>query len=312
MREGTGAFTQAVSLAKALNIPLLDVNVMVGDKPVFSEYMGLKVYHPVGSFYNTLKELNIDVLLINSMPGEMIGEIQNIKKICKIITIAHLQMYEHYVTDNYQSHLLFVVPFFNLSDVIICLSEKQKEILESFVTAPIVVIPPGIDYTKYKSIEANPSDEDFIMVSRISPIKNHLTPYLAMKRVNKTHPNSFLKIYGHSTINKKFSLDFIRTLKLEEHVGLFDYIDHDRVITETCNSRALICSSFIENCSVSVLEAKALGVPVIEEDPFSPKEFADKMIDVLENYEKHKKRAEKERSKMHKYDIKLIAKQYRK
>ena len=89
-------------------------------------------------------------------------------------------------------------------------------------------------------------------------------------------------------------------------------IPHLDMILEIAKAKIFLSTSLSELCSLAELEAMALGVPVVRCRKLDYVECADKVRNVLENYDYHHKRAEEiRRSKdLQECDVAVVARKY--
>ena len=308
---GGSGTNQGLLLAKALGGDILIPTQVLSDNSyVKADHDGTEIYYPSKSYTELIRDLNPDVLLIHYMELGLLNEIKNIKKFCKVVTITHENLFDLFLTDMKRQYLPYFLQFLDNSDLVICLSKNQQELLSNIVNTKLRVIPPAIEFDRYRNIEATAPNNDFIMGGRLVQIKQHVTPFIAMKEIIKKYPDAFLKVYEEGIMKHTYE-EFILHQNLEQHIGLFGLVSHNQFISAMCISKALVVSSLNENNSVTCLEAQALGVPIIWENPFSPKDFSTKMLDVLDNYKKYKDIAESKRDAMKEYDIINITKKFK-
>ena len=79
-------------------------------------------------------------------------------------------------------------------DCVIAPSELVKENLETMGIRNVVRIPTAIDLNKWEKSDGD--SKRVVTVSRVDPIKNHITSIFAMKRLGKEIPNLEYEIYG--------------------------------------------------------------------------------------------------------------------
>lgn len=307
--EATGGYGQAELLAKNMKHDFMYCTPIPTSKTLIGESVGITTHYPSYNMVNTIKELDPDILLVHSLSTELSNEIEAIKKYTRVVYVAHVQLYEHFLMDMYRGYLPMIYRFMANSDLIICLSNDQENIINEFTNTKTRVIPPAIDYAHYSNLEAEPVSNTFTIAGRLFPVKNHFTIIAAMRHTIKKYPDAFLSIYGDGPLANDYAM-MIAHLGLTENIGFFGHLGHDQLIGELCTSKALISPSFIENNSVSVIEAKALGLPVINGNSFSPREYADKMVDLIENYDKYKKIALNNRVFAKENDIEEISLEY--
>lgn len=298
-------------ISRGLGAPMMHfIPLSKGSKVMEGEIDNIVVYYPVRSLYQSIEVLNPDILLVHSASTNLCREIKEIKKVCPTVAyVCHANVYELLITDAIRQYFDYMLFLLDNCDLVISVSESQKQILEMLTDNKIVTIPPAIEYDKLKNIEATPRDFEFIMCGRLVSIKNQLTPIIAMKELSKKYPNAFLKIFG-SGVLERFYRKLVGQLKLEDNVGIFGNVSHNDIISEMCYSTALISSSFYENNSVSVLEATALGVPVVNQIKYSPYGLYLHLCDVIENYDDFKKIANIKRKDVKHCDVKVVVREY--
>lgn len=307
---GGSGTNQAMLMAKALNSELMVPGRVLSDSSyVKSTHEGTDIYYPSKTYTEIIRDINPDVLLIHFMDLGMLNEIENIRKICRVVTIAHENFFDLFLTDMKRPVLPYFVRFLQNSDLVVCLSEAQREVLSNVINTKLRVIPPAIEFNLYRNIEATAPNNDFISGGRLVQIKQHVTQFLAMKEVIKKYPDAFLKVYEDGLMKPTYE-EFIIHQNLVQHIGLFGLVPHNQFISDMCISKALVMSSLNENNPLVCMEAQALGVPIIWENPFSPKDFSDKMLDVLDNYDVYKDIAESKRDLMKEYDIDVAKKKF--
>jgi len=310
--EESGGYTQAELLAKYLGSPMINfLPVGRGDKVMQTEIDGIIAYYPAKSLYGAIKALAPDVLLVHTPSTNLCSELHEIKKLCKVIYVCHANLYEFLLTDSMRMYIKYMIYLMDDADLIISVSDEQRKLLEQITDNKIVMIPPAVEYEQLKRVETYPREKEFMLVGRLSPIKNHLTPIIAMKRISKEYPNSFLKIFGSGLLDT-FYREILGVMKLESNVNLFNNVSHNEIITELCHSSALVNSSISENESVAILEAKALGIPVISGYSFSPEGYYKEMKDLIEDYDSFRRLAEGSRETIKSYDVENICKRYKK
>lgn len=107
-----------------------------------------------------------------------------------------------------------------------------------------------------------PNEPTFICVGRFSPEKGHLILLDAFSRVAERNPEARLVIAGDGPLRAKIE-DRIRTLGLQPRVRITGWISNEVVRRELLASRVLVQPSLQEGLPVVLMEAMALGRPVI-------------------------------------------------
>ena len=102
----------------------------------------------------------------------------------------------------------------------------------------------------------------FMMVGSFDPYKGHLTAIEAWEYVVNTHPDLHLVIAGEGILQPDYE-KLIAKIGCQERVHLIGQISHSEVIELLKFSEGLIFPSVNEGLGYVLLEAGAVGVPVI-------------------------------------------------
>lgn len=311
--EISGGSNQAILLAKYLASPLMHYLPTNTDELPKTSIDNVLAFYPSKSLFMSIAKLNPDILLVHTPSTNLVGEVNNIKKICKIVYVCHANIFEFLLSDSQRVYLPYLIKLLDESDVVVSVSDKQRKLLSKLTKNKIVVIPPAIEYNKLKNVESYPRKYELIMAGRVEPFKNHLIPILAMKEVIKKYRNAFLKIFGFGNLMNLYN-QLISAYELNDNIALYGHIKHDELITEMCYSSALLISSFDENASVVELEAKALGIPVLNVNPFDVGSCASVIKDLFKNYDKYKEKADVIRSsdELASHDVSVVSNAYKK
>ena len=107
------------------------------------------------------------------------------------------------------------------------------------------------------------------------PHKNHLILIMAFYLYHKTFNNHLHLVFSGSGINDNPSIkDLITQYHLQEYVHILDYIDSDDMPGLYKNAQALVFPSLFEGFGIPLLEAMAMGCPIIASDSTSVPEVA--------------------------------------
>jgi glycosyltransferase involved in cell wall biosynthesis len=107
-----------------------------------------------------------------------------------------------------------------------------------------------------------PREPQFTCVGRLSIEKAQLVLVGAVRRLRDEGLSVKVTLLGDGPMRQRIE-EAIRAAKLEDSVTLLGWASGDRVKQEISNARALILPSFAENLPVVIMEAMALGRPVI-------------------------------------------------
>lgn len=102
-----------------------------------------------------------------------------------------------------------------------------------------------------------------VCVGRLEPQKNHKLLLLAFAAVNKQHPEYVLHIYGRGSLENELK-QLASQLSISKTV-IFEGFRKD-VLTDIIDAGMFVLSSDYEGMSNSLLEAMAVGLPVISTD----------------------------------------------
>ena len=107
------------------------------------------------------------------------------------------------------------------------------------------------------------SSKHIVSVGRLEKQKNQMLLINSFYYVNKKYPEYILDIYGEGSLNKELTLR-IKELNLEDNVFLHGYSSDIYRILE--DAEFFILSSDYEGMSNALIEAMAIGMPVISTD----------------------------------------------
>jgi len=127
----------------------------------------------------------------------------------------------------------------------------------------IVVIHCGLD-SRFLDEPLTPpaSANRFICVGRLCEQKAQLVLLAAAVRLRDARTPFHIVLAGDGPLRGVLE-ETIRKAGLEDHVDITGWVSGDRVRREIVASRALVLPSFAENMPVVIMEAMALGRPVI-------------------------------------------------
>lgn len=151
---------------------------------------------------------------------------------------------------------------YRFADVVVC---QTKDAIGSFPAAigrKAVVIPNPVEVGELQPYEGE-RKKRIVAVGRLEPQKNHALLLRAFAAFAGTHPQYTLDLYGKGELESELRRLAV-SLGIEDKVHLCGFSGRVR---EEINSAAMyVLSSDYEGISNSMLEALALGVPVIATD----------------------------------------------
>ena len=151
---------------------------------------------------------------------------------------------------------------------LVFLTEEYKSQISKDYSLPknkVSLIPNGINLDKYLvNRDYKKSVQTISMVSRLVPIKDHLTLVSSMKLIENEFPDVKLLIAGagvsFSVIQNK-----IQTLNLK-NVELLGAISEEEIIELLKKSDVYVHPTFGETMSTSLMQAMGSGLPIISSD----------------------------------------------
>ena len=198
------------------------------------------------------------------------------------------------------------------ADALIALTEHMKQKMIEILNRErncVFVIPNGIDYEffsgylrKRDSVISKPrNDEKVILyVGRLEPVKGVRYLVQAMRILKDMVRNLKLTIVGDGS-ERKCLKELVRNLGLEDHVVFVGRVPHDKIPEYMASADVFVLPSLSEGFGMVVVEAMAMGLPVIASrvgglpeiikdcengflvEPRNPRDIAEKIILLLTN-----------------------------
>ena len=172
---------------------------------------------------------------------------------------------EIYLNQGQRDMIVSILTGMDNMDVIIPPNEHVKKNMETMglenVSEPV---PPMIDLEKWEEVRKPPEDKEDIIVSatRLSPIKNLELAIFSMKSVLEDNPNARYEIYGEGQ-DMKYLSNLVNKLIGTERIEIKGFEDPKKIYER---GKVFLQLSLSENLSLSPLEAKASGLPVVVSD----------------------------------------------
>jgi len=203
-----------------------------------------------------LEEMDPDAVMIHTVGTYLLNEVRKIAKEYPTALRLGMNPIEFYFYSKQVDQILWSL---DNVDCVIAPSELVKENLEAMGLRNVVRIPTAVDLDKWD--KSNGDSQRVVTISRVDPIKNHITSIFAMKRLGKELPNLEYKIYGKG--GSTGLLKRIIDLTGSDWISLEGFKPARKVLSE---AKVFLQTSISENMSLSALEAMASGVPVVCSD----------------------------------------------
>ncbi len=157
---------------------------------------------------------------------------------------------------------------FTHADYIRVISSSTRKQVDSFIAdKPIAQFPAWIDLKDFIEAEYSPEKNSILFLGSVSERKNPLLLLRALNFLKKR--NTFrIRIVGPQ-INKKYLdsiTDYISNNTLDQSVFIEEEVSQEDVITYLSSSSLLVLPSISEGLGRVILEAQAVGCPVLVSD----------------------------------------------
>lgn len=161
----------------------------------------------------------------------------------------------------------------NAVDQIIVPSKAMRAILENYgVKKPITIIPTGIDLEKFKGCNGERFKQKYhidktrpilVHIGRVAHEKNIHFLLIMLSLLVKPVPDILLIIAGEGPALASLKKQ-VRKLGLSNHILFVGYLDRSSSLLDCyCAGDAFVFASRTETQGLVLLEAMALGVPVV-------------------------------------------------
>jgi glycosyltransferase involved in cell wall biosynthesis len=153
-------------------------------------------------------------------------------------------------------------------------SFTRKRLLEYFhiQNNKIAVIPNGINIIENKNLEKN---NDIFFAGRLLDHKKVDVLIGSVAEIKKVKENIKVVIVGQGPEKNKLK-SLIKDLNLQNNINFFDFLPEEEYFNKLSQSKLFISCSIREGFGITVLEALAMGLPVITID--HPENAATELI----------------------------------
>jgi glycosyltransferase involved in cell wall biosynthesis len=271
------------------------------------------------NFMINLKKIDQSIILsMQDHPVPII--IGKLKKIKCIIRIAnHPFSSLRFFNNKFKFYIKILIKlfFYQFADGIVCNSNNSKIFLDKFINSKIISIYNPLIFNKKKQSIKKSNLDYLLAVGRIEKQKNFYGIIQAYNIVKIKHPSIKLIIFGSGS-EKNRLLKLVSDLKIEKNVIFKGYKNPTNFYLK---SKIFILNSYFEGMPNVILEAFYYKIPVISSNCLSgPNEIlsnnkfgylvpvndykylAKKIINVLENYHKAKKKSKLAYASLNRFD----------
>ncbi|MEN6552456.1 MAG: glycosyltransferase family 4 protein [Methanobacterium sp.] len=213
------------------------------------------------------------------------------------------------------------------ANFVIALTQDMKEAMMKIYQRDIIVIPNGIDMERFKEISIRTSHNDkvktILFVGTLRPVKGVIYLIEAMKIVKNEYHGAKLLIVGDGTEGDKLRA-IVKELDLEDSVSFAGQRSNNEIPKYMAESDIFVLPSLSEGFPNVILEAMAVGLPVISSkvggipniiqegingllvEPMNSKDIANKILILLNNEDLRKKISINNKIYVQKYSLDTI------
>lgn len=162
-------------------------------------------------------------------------------------------------------------------DRILTVSHGTKGLLNRVYGAPlerVKVIPSGVDYGLFSSVDAERDMTKFIYVGRLVELKQLPDLLTAFGKVKEEIPDATLELVGQGPLRQSLWQE-AKKLGIVDAVTFTGFVDsHEALAKKIAGSCALVNPSMREGLGLILIESMACGTPFIAYDLKAYEEFA--------------------------------------
>lgn len=214
-------------------------------------------------------QVKIEIPVVTTIHSAVVGDSQNndVKDIKNLLSELYTDTFGKWLTNK----------LLNKSKFVITISDSVKKELEiHFYFNSSINIPNGVDVDKFKMVgkQKTASYEDvLIFVGRLSEGKGIFDLLVAFQKIHKTHSIKLI-ICGQGRLLEKVH-EYVKIHDLGHDVDIMGHVSQDRLIELLGRSTLFVSPSYHEGLPTSVMEAMAVGTPVLLSDIPPHKELVE-------------------------------------
>jgi len=186
-----------------------------------------------------------------------------------ILPILFPQRYPH----QYYLYRFFLKPWIGKADAIVTVSQRSKSDIVEYFRYPeerVYVFYPGYDATRFRPLrdahalqrtKARYGLRKYLMV--VGAQFSHKNVEVVIQALKKIVPSYQLLITGAREPYASRLRELVRDLRLEQYVVFVPYVSHEELPYLYAGAECLVHPSRYEGFGIPVLEAMAVGTPVI-------------------------------------------------
>ncbi len=300
------------------------VQIIIAKKYFKTKFFSHRIRNTINSFLEVLvnkKKITDNNTILFSLQNHpfpiLLSKILRKKIIIRIANhpSASLRYFNKY--PNYLFKLFIKIFFYRFANGIICNSHSSRSYLKKYLKKnSIVTIFNPLEFKEYLNESQN--RKNLLTIGRLENQKNISGIILALVEVKKIFPLIILKVIGSGS-ERNMLEKLVYDKNLQENVQFKGYIDptHDLL-----HSKILILNSYFEGMPNVLLEGLACKIPIISTNCQSgPEEILEnnkygylikvndvdelskKIIEVMQNYENAKRKADDGYKSLDRFDL---------
>ncbi len=201
--------------------------------------------------YSFVKRNKIDIIHCHMLHAMIVSVLlKSINWNIKIVYTSHNVEFG----SNFRKMLIFLLKPFRTIDVLF-----SKDMLRSFYKKENIVIHNGIDLSNYELNCSKNNKFTLIAVGRLENVKNHFSLIDIAEKI-KTKFDFNLIIVGDGELKNELQKK-IREKNIDDCVMLLGY--KNNIAELLCKSHLFVMTSKWEGLPISLLEAAAIGLPIL-------------------------------------------------
>lgn len=284
---GVGSSNEALNIVRhrpEVFIPVASSSI--GGKPGLAEVETLfgHMYYPVADLMAGLRKLDPDGILICTVGDEVYRGLPEMTERWPVAWRFNINPLEFTFDPGMIGHIPHVLGTLSQVDAVVTCSNFVEENLRQLGVENVTTIQTCVNTEE--CVQAKPTKDLVISLTRLAPVKNLLTGILAMGKVINELPTAEYEIYGHGVMASHVA-NWIRQMGTER-VSYKGFESASQVLPR---AKVALQMSISENFSLSALEFLASGIPLVCSDiPGHPKSAVRVNYDSIEEtYEAVKK-----------------------
>jgi len=156
---------------------------------------------------------------------------------------------------------------------VICVSNALKKSLSNTILKnKLVLMENSLDTSVIKTLSPQKKKFDVIFIGRFTPEKGVLLFISALKLVKKKKKDLKVCLVGNGE-EANVILNLAKAFEIDKSITFINKVPNKEVLKLILKSRVLVNSSLTESFGLTVLEAMALGTPVVVSDIEGPLEL---------------------------------------